>query len=224
MKHFLFLKKVICPPKLLFAVKIFKKEPINILDIGCGNYSFLLTKKWLNIKHYTGVDKEYWHDEKDSYKDIEDLKFIDLEKPDALIKIPNDFYDYIIFNHVIEHLTNAEEVLKEFLKKLKKNGYIYIETPSIKTLNYPSAKGFLNFYDEETHKRVYPSPYLISVMMSYGFKIKKYGTRRDFKRIILYTIPMLIYNILYSIPFKKKLDSRGLWDFLGIAEFVLAYK
>ena len=82
----------------------------------------------------------------------------------------------------------------------------------------------MNFYDEETHKRVYPSPYLISVMMSYGFKIKKYGTRRDFKRIILYTIPMLIYNILYSIPFKKKLDSRGLWDFLGIAEFVLAYK
>jgi len=224
LNHFLFLKKFICPPKLSFAVKKFKNKPINILDIGCGNYSFYLTKKWLRIKHYTGVDKEYWNQEKDSYKDIEDLRFLDLEKPNSLDEIPNNFYDYIIFNHVIEHLTNAENVLKLFFDKLKKGGYIYIETPSIKTLNYPSAKGFLNFYDENTHKRVYPIPYLITIMMSYGFKIKKFGYRRDIKRIILYTLPMIIFNIFYSIPFKRKLDVRGLWDILGVSEFVIGFK
>ncbi len=224
LNHFLFLKKIICPPKLSFAVKHFRKKRINVLDIGCGNFSYYLTKKWLRINHYTGVDKEYWHDEKESYEGIDDLRFIDLDEPDALDQISNDFYDYIIFNHVIEHLPEAEDVLKAFLDKLKKGGFIYIETPSLRTINYPSANGFLNFYDENTHKRAYPIPYLITIMMSYGFKIKKYGVRRDIKRIIIYTFPMLLYNIFYSIPFKRRLDSRGLWDFLGVSEFLIAYK
>jgi len=35
---------------------------------------------------------------------------------------------------------------------------------------------------------------------------------------------MVLYNFLFSIPFLKTIDVRGLWDLLGVAEYVVATK
>jgi hypothetical protein len=218
------LKKIFCPTKLKFAKKYFGTRPINVLDIGCGNHSYSVTKKWLNIQHYTGVDKEYWGGDVSGYEGIQDLHFIDIDEVESLNVIQNNQYDYVILNHVIEHLKNGESLLNMLQKKMTSRGLIYIETPSKRTINYPSAKGFLNFYDDPTHKRIYEVNHLVIEMSRQGYKILKYGTRRDLKRILLFTLPALLNNLFFSIPFKKKLDARGLWDILGVASYILATK
>jgi SAM-dependent methyltransferase len=215
-------KKVLCPTKLQAARKRFSKEPIKVLDVGCGNRSCEIARHWLNIKEYVGVDREYWHGDKDGYEGIDRMVFTDLDVDPTLAEVEEGAFDLIILNHVIEHLRNGEAVLAGLHRKLRPGGMIYVETPDIATLNYPSAIGFLNFYDDPTHQRVYEVRALVAEMMRIGFVVNRFGRRRDWRRMALFAMPMLAFNLLYSIPIKNSLDARGLWDLFGVASFVIA--
>ena len=216
------IKKVLCPTKLQAARKRFGKDPIKVLDIGCGNRSCEVARHWLNIKEYVGVDREYWNGDKAGYEGIDRIVFTDLEDNPTLAEIEEETFDLIILNHVIEHLRNGEALLNSLHRKLRPGGMIYVETPDIATLNYPSAIGFMNFYDDPTHQRVYEVRALVAEMMRIGFAVNYFGRRRDWRRLILFSLPMLLFNLLYSLPFKRSLDARGLWDLFGVASFVVA--
>lgn len=215
-------KKVLCPTKLQAARKRFGKEPIKVLDVGCGNRSCEIARHWLNIKEYVGVDREHWRGDKAGYEGIDRMVFTDLDVDPNLVEVEEGGFDLIILNHVIEHLRNGESVLIGLHRKLRPGGMIYLETPDIATLNYPSAIGFMNFYDDPTHQRVYEVRALVAEMMRIGFIINRFGRRRDWRRMALFAIPMLAYNLFYSIPVRKTFDARGLWDLFGIASFVIA--
>lgn len=216
------IKKILCPTKLQAAKKIFGRKPLKVLDVGCGNHSYEIARHWLNIQEYVGLDREYWSGDKSGYEGIDRMIFTDLDNDQEITEAVNDYFDLVILNHVIEHLQNGEKVLATLFLKLRPGGMIYIETPDIKTLNFPSATGFLNFYDDDTHRRVYEVRALVAEMMRMGFVIHRFGMRRDWIRISLFTIPMVLYNLFYSLPFLRRLDARGLWDILGVASFVCA--
>lgn len=215
-------KKVLCPTKLQAARKRFLKEPIKVLDVGCGNRSCEIARRWLKIKEYVGVDREFYNGDKAGYEGIDRMVFTDLDVDPTLADVEEDAFDFIILNHVIEHLRSGEAVLASLQRKLRPGGMIYVETPDIATLNYPSAIGFMNFYDDPTHQRVYEIRALVAEMTRLGFIVNRFGRRRDWRRIALFSLPMLVFNLLYSLPVKKTLDARGLWDLFGIASFVIA--
>jgi predicted SAM-dependent methyltransferase len=217
-------QNILCPPKFKYARRRFGSTRLNVLDIGCGNNSFQLAMKWLKTEKYVGVDRGFWGGNNTDYSDIKNLIIQDLEQKPLLNDIQASSIDYIIFSHTIEHLTNGEQVLTGLYDKLKPGGMIYIETPDIATLNYPSAVGFMNFYDDDTHKRIYEINSLVLFMMDLGFRVERYGRRRDLKRIIILSAPMILYNLFYSLPIRRKFDSRGLWDLFGVASFVVARK
>jgi len=209
----------------LISKLIDNKQTINILDVGCGHNSFNICKKYFLFDNYDGIDKEIWQGKDDDYKDLTHLFLIDLETEQEKIDHLNDtYYDLILMSHVIEHLSNGDEVIEKLLPKLSKNGVIYIETPSVKTLTYPSGIGFFNFHDDSTHRKVYSYRDLSNLLIINNCKVVKAGIRRDPVRLIFYSPFYLVWNILYSLPFNKKWDVRGLWDFFGIAQFVLARK
>jgi SAM-dependent methyltransferase len=216
-------KKVLIPPKLFWVQKFQKRKSLRILDVGCGNASFKVTRKWLNVGEYHGVDREYWRGEKGDYEGLDRFFKVDLDH-DNLSEIPDDFYDVIIFSHVIEHLWKGHETLRALGRKLREDGVIYVETPSERTLRYPSAEGFLNFYDDPTHTKPYPFPEISKTLSEEGLAILKQGVRRDWKRILLLAPPAILYNLFYQLPFKRKLLAAGLWDLLGVAVFVVAQK
>lgn len=220
------LKPGIKPYKYRLITKLIEKNhTINILDVGCGHNSYNICKKYFSFDIYDGIDKEIWDGNEDDYKDLTHLFLIDLETEQLKIDHLSDtYYDLILMSHVIEHLSNGEEVIQKLLPKLTKNGVIYIETPSVKTLKYPSGIGFFNFHDDSTHKKVYSYREISNFLISSNCKVVKAGIRRDPIRLIFYSPFYLVWNILYSLPFKKKWDVRGLWDFFGIAQFVLAKK
>jgi len=217
-------KKLLCPTKLQSARQYFKKKPLKVLDVGCGNRSCELTRYWLNVQEYVGVDREYWHGDQSGYERIDRMFFMDLDMDSALSSVEENYFDLIIFNHVIEHLRNGEKVLAGLYRKLRAGGMIYVETPNLVTLNYPSAIGFMNFYDEPTHIRIYPIQVLVAEMVGIGYKIRRFGQRRDWLRLMLFSPFMIIFNLVFSLPFKRRLDARGLWDLFGVASFVSAIK
>jgi len=192
------------------------KPDIKILDVGCGQQSASETRKYYPNCKYYGIDMD---DIKKSETELmEKFYKLNLDKSD-LKMIPDDFFDFVMMSHIIEHTNNGEKIVKNLLKKLKKGGIIYIETPTMKSTKAPSRKGTLNFYDDPTHKRVYESELLQNLLKDNDCEIIAAKVRRSPKRILL--LP------LYCIASKIKhgfVSGGPFWDIMGIAHYVIAKK
>jgi SAM-dependent methyltransferase len=147
---------------------------------------------------------------------------VDLEVSN-LEELEDDFFDVVIFTHVIEHLNNGLEVLSKISKKLKKGGKIYIEFPSIRSLSLPSsAISTLNFCDDESHVRVYDIKEVANTLLKNNVRIIRAGRRKTLNGYIIFilSIPLQLYSLLRY----KKLHAKGLWDVCGFADYVYGEK
>ena len=193
-----------------------------MLDVGCGINSFAVTQYWLPDAEYYGVDHR--REEPDEYYEgMKGFFEVNLERDD-LRAIPDSFFDVIIFSHVIEHLDNGLAVVRKLTRKLAPRGYIYIETPSIRTLALPSADGFLNFHDDSTHKRLYDIKEIANELMSADVRIVRAARRRDPVGVFVLGPIAIVYNVFYYFRHNRRLYGRALWDLLGVADFVLGQK
>ena len=199
----------------------FKKQSLTILDVGCGNQSPTVTKKYFPQCIYHGVDRANYNNN-DQDKSLMDAYFeLDLETS-ALDELSDNFYDLIVLSHVIEHIDNGLDVVERLSKKLKSGGYIYIEYPSLKSLQLPTAQGTLHFCDDDTHKRLYHMMDIANQLMANGCRIIVAKTRRSKIRILLSPIGFL-FNIFYFL-LKRKIHSLLMWDICGFSEFIIAKK
>jgi len=207
------------PAKYYYLNKLFKQGAFVLLDIGAGNHSASKTKKWFPNCEYHGLDlnKNYNNDEND-FKLMQSFYELNLEDLN-LDSVPNAHFDFIMMAHVIEHLKNGEEVLVKLLAKLKPGGYLYVEYPGIRSTRLPRMKGTLNFFDDETHVRVYSLTELYNLFLKNNTEIIKGGTRRYMPNILMMPLKV-IHNL---IKYGKILPSI-FWDFFGFAEFILIKK
>ena len=213
------LRAITLPAKYRFLNKLFKQGEFVLLDIGAGNHSASKTKKWFPNCEYHGLDlnKNYNNDEND-FKLMKSFYELNLEELN-LDSVPNANFDFIMMAHVIEHLKNGEDVLVKLLAKLKPGGYLYVEYPGIRSTRLPRMKGTLNFFDDETHVRVYSLTELYNLFLKNNTEIIKGGTRRYMPNILMMPLKV-IHNL---IKYGKILPSI-FWDFFGFAEFILIKK
>ena len=190
-------------------------DTFNLLDIGAGNHSASRIKKIFPHCNYYGLDihKSYANDEAD-FKLMKDFYELDLTKLDYSI-IPDNQFDLIIMTHVIEHLSNGDQVLPGLLKKLKPGGHLYIEYPGIRSTRLPSMYGSLNFYDDPTHVRIYSIDELKKIFEENNCTIVKSGIRRN----VFYIFAMPL-RIILSLLQTGRLQGNLFWDLLGFAEFL----
>ena len=205
-----------------FRIHLMKKYcpqlKCSILDIGSGSHSATITKKHFPQCHYTGVDRDQNYD--NDPKDIANMDaFIQLDLTELNFdKIPDNQYDMIIMSHIIEHLHNGDEVVKGLLPKLKKGGIFYIEFPCEASTTFPSKKGTLNFYDDDTHVRIYS----IDEVSSYfgdDFKVLQAGKNRRLINILLMPIKIIWQKM--KLGYVK---GGVYWDWYGFADYVMVRK
>lgn len=208
-----------------FKFRQFHREYHNrefkYLDVGCGDHSAEVTKKYFPNCRYFGVDRSVYNNSESDFKLMEKFYKIDLAS-EALDEIPDGFFDIVMFSHVIEHLPNGQEVLAQLLKKVAPEGRIYVEFPAVRSLSFPSAKGTLNFCDDATHIRLHDIKDVANTLLAGGFRIIRGGVRRDPLRVMLSPIALL-RNLFLRLA-GQRIRSSGLWDLYGFAEFVYARK
>jgi SAM-dependent methyltransferase len=210
------------PVKFQFARKNFNNFPISILDIGCGNHSPSLTKRWFPKSTYHGVDiQEYRLNNSDHYA-MDRFYLVGPDGVSGYDVIPDEFYDFIIMNHVIEHIRDQSNAIRTACKKLKPGGIIWIAFPSPSSLNFPSAVGTLNFCDDPSHVRVCDVMGISNMLLDNNVSIIRGGKSRDFVRFIagLIVFPLAIWTKLST----GKIQVHGLWYLFGFEDRVIGRK
>lgn len=197
----------------LFAKEVGTKK-FRLLDVGCGNHSVRQAMRWFPNCEYYGIDRGIYKNDPEDFQLMK--KYYDLDLTvDTLESVQDEFFDVIVVNHVIEHLSNAEYLLSKLPKKLRPGGRIYIEFPSVRSLSLPSMSGTLNFCDDPTHIRIYDVKEVANILLANGCRIIKGGVRRDWVRIIMFPVLLLrgIWKNNLAGPF---------WDITGFADYVYA--
>ena len=207
------------PFRLKVLGKYTAKSDLKILDIGSGSHSSSITKKWWPNCHYTGVDRDVSYDNtEEDVQNMDEFFQLDLTALDYS-QIPDETYDVIIMSHVIEHLYNGDKVLPLLFKKLKKGGLFYIEFPCEASASFPSKKETLNFFDDDTHVRIWSIKEVANIFMNGGFNVKMAGKNRSWINIALMPI-----KIPLQLLTKRYVRGGVYWDWYGFADYLIAEK
>ena len=113
--------------QILFLKKNIKSnlKKLSLLDIGCGNGSFIKASS-AYFKKVTGVD---FSKKNLIYRFNKNCDFLE-QDPEIYLKRKNIDFNIITLNNVLEHVINPKKFLNQIHKNLNKNQYILIMIPN----------------------------------------------------------------------------------------------
>lgn len=216
-KNFFPLFKFIKEPFLVAVLNPYVKhvKGLKVLDIGCGNSSATILKNYLSIKEYFGIDKTIYNNSEKDLGNIDHFILADLDSY-GFQDIPEAHFDLVILSHVIEHLHNYQFLFKNIFASLKTNGLVYIETPSVESVGFPSRIGTLNFYDDSSHIEPVDIIRLKRLSENVGLEIVKFGKRKYYRRILFF--PAIIVT---AVALRRNVTGPMLWDIYGFSNFAV---
>jgi hypothetical protein len=107
----------------------------------------------------------------------------DLKNPNAMVKMditdiqyPNESFDIIICNHVLEHIVDDIKAMKEFYRVLKSGGWAILLVPIIETEktyednSITTESGRMKAFGQKDHVRKYWNDY-VNRLRSVGFNV-----------------------------------------------------
>lgn len=193
------------------------RRPFRLLDVGAGNHSASIAKRWFPNCHYAGIDRDRnYHNDAADFAAMDEFFELDLTRLE-FGAIPDAGYDVLLMAHVIEHLPNGDAVLRALVPKLRPGGILYVEFPGPRSLQLPSMKGTLNFHDDDTHVRVFDHREVAGILRGCGLRVLRSGTRRDPLGVLL--IPLHAWNAKRAHGY---VPGGVFWDLFGFADQVLA--
>jgi len=218
--YFSELFKRIVAPKYGYYRFLMNIKPDGVfLDIGCGSSTSYIKTIIPKVK-YIGVDiVEYnhlLHGMADKYIKTTPEKFTE-----TLTEL-NNSADAVFSLHNLEHCNDRIETLRAMALALKQHGMIFLAFPSEKSVNFPSRKGTLNYYDDDQHKGSPPVfNDVVRTLEKFGVKIE-YGNR-SYKPKFMYIVGLLLEPI--SALFKKSMFGQyGTWSFWGFEAVIWGIK
>lgn len=96
---------------------------------------------------------------------------------------PNEYFDYVILNHVMEHVPDEKKAFEEIIRCLKSQGILMISFPiSLKQKTYEniavqSEQQRLEHYGQKDHCRLYGLD-VMERISSYGFIVREYNVSK----------------------------------------------
>lgn len=156
-------------------ISLIEKNNINVLEVGCGIGSTLGRIKYLypdaTVKGIE-LQKEVAEIGAMNY----DIVCGDIET--IMLDYEDNYFDYIIFGDVLEHLRDPWRVLEKVRKYLKKDGRILTSIPNILNAEviFNLLKGYFTYEDsgilDRTHLRFFTKKEIIKMFEQTGYVIE----------------------------------------------------
>lgn len=174
------------------------------LEFGCGNGNFSeLIKNEYNAECW-GVEA-HTHSSKTASEKLYNV--IDGDAHRALNEIPENYFDCIIFNDVLEHLPDPYSLLRDVKSKLNKHGIIVASVPNVRFWSNLKAlviHGTWDYKDtgilDKTHLRFFTYNSLIKIFRQLGYNIIVIEG--------LHPTHSTAFKILNTLLFNKLKDAR----------------
>lgn len=200
----------------------YKKRNSNsvpiIIDVGCGNDSVKYVEKAWEKYCYIGIDVGDYNISDDSREKMSEYYVVAPEEFHTKILDFEGMADIVISSHNVEHCDKPREVVDSMCKCLKKGGGLYISYPCEESVDFPSRRGTLNFYDDKTHQWLPQEKIVHKILRQNNIKIIKYV--KNNKPIILRIIGFL--NEGKSR--KEHVVLNGTWEYYGFESITWGIK
>jgi 2-polyprenyl-3-methyl-5-hydroxy-6-metoxy-1,4-benzoquinol methylase len=193
---------------------LFSKDS-RLLEIGCASGFFLHEVKD-SVKTVTGVELTNEHINFALNKGLKVMNSLD--------KVPDNSYDLIFMFHVLEHVNDPIQFLKEVKKKLCERGKIIVEVPNVDDVlvSVYKIKNHLDFYWEIAHNYYFSRITLQKVLENAGYRCDIFPLQRyDLSNHIYWMIKGTpggqgYYNSIFSQSlideYEKNLKEKFLCD------------
>ncbi|SEL94146.1 Methyltransferase domain-containing protein [Aquimarina amphilecti] len=187
-------------------IKYLPLDAKKVMDVGCGNGAFANV-----VKEKTGA--EVWGIE--LMPDEAVIAEKTLHKVFAgpcenyLDELPNDYFDVIFFNDVLEHLTDPYTVLQTIKSKLSKGGVVISSIPNVRYHNTFMKVLFKKEWRYEsygvmdkTHYRFFTGKSIRRMYEEEGYTVVMHEGINKSRSIkpILYNIPVLFMHLDIRFP------------------------
>lgn len=193
------------------------KDFDKLLDVGCGNNWPQIAKKIKPKIYYFGLDIQDYNNPKNNMAD-EYLLVEPEEFSDAIKNLKGNF-DAVVSSHNLEHTNSPYKTLDSMCKALKEGGSMYLAFPCEDSVNFPSRKVTLNYYDDQTHNNT-PVNFdrVIEILKENDLNI--IFSRKKYKPFILFLIGLI------QEPLSRILNRnlQGTWALYGFESIIWAKK
>lgn len=189
------------------------KKNSKILDVGCGNRSSIFIKSIIPSAEVFGIDIGDYNQSVESKKLYKHYITTPPEDFHSAIYNLKENFDMVISNHNIEHCNNPSGTFSAMIDGLAVGGDLFIATPSMRSVNFPSRGGTLNFYDDSTHK----SPIdLMEMFQSESHRIECIYYSHSYQPFFWALVGM----VNEYISKKKNENMLGTWDYFGFEQII----
>ena len=200
-----------------------------ILDFGAGpcDKTTMLSQVGYRVTAFDDLGDD-WHNFKGnrekilSYAAKASIKYL-LPDENGNFEFPDDYYDAIILNNVIEHFHDSpRKLLNKVLGSLKAGGFIFIDVPNAANLrkridllrgrtNYPSFESFYwSSYPWRGHVREYVKDDLTKLGQSLGLETIEISSHHYHLHVISPLLRRIFVLICKFLP-----SLRESWLFVG---------
>ena len=177
------------------------KQYSKVLEIGCGAGRF---RNNLNQEH------EYW-----GVEPVESIAKLSKEKLDKVLVgtyqevenlIPNNYFDLIVCNDVIEHMPDHDAFFQSIKQKIKKDGCLVASIPNVRYIENLSELLIKKDWEyknegilDRTHLRFFTRKSLVRTLSNNDFSIKQItGINRyqpgSLRNRLLYRLAILLFG------------------------------
>lgn len=181
-------------------------NPKTIIDIGCGNGAFAEVLKQKTNAETWGI--EYMDEEAKIAKKKLDKVFSG-PCEDYLDELPDNYFDVIFFNDVLEHLVDPYMVLDKIKHKLTDTGVVISSIPNVRyhntfmrTLIHKDWKYNDHGVMDRTHLRFFTGKSIRAMYEDLGYSVIKNEGLNKSKSLkpYLYNIPVLFTHLDIRFP------------------------
>lgn len=155
----------------------------KVLEVGCGAGNF---------RHNLALKNEYW-----GIEPVESVACLAMTKLDNVLigtyedlcdQIPNNYFDLIVCNDVIEHMVDYDFFLQSIKSKMKKNGVLIASIPNVRYISnifYLLIEKDWKYIDygilDKSHLRFFTQKSIVRIVSSNGWIIEKISGINSYK-------------------------------------------